>query len=49
MSQEDPGDCSMLEKRVKNLAKLLADFVAELQKDVRVDRVYLYGSYARNC
>ena len=38
----------MLEKRVENLTKLLSDFVNELQKEVRVDRVYLYGSYARN-
>jgi predicted nucleotidyltransferase len=38
----------MLEKRVKNLTKLLADFIGELQKEIRVDRVYLYGSYARN-
>ncbi|MDO8312522.1 MAG: nucleotidyltransferase domain-containing protein [Sideroxyarcus sp.] len=38
----------MLEKRVTNLTKLLDDFIGELQKEVRVEKVYLYGSYAHN-
>ena len=47
MSQENKGDCNMLEKRVKNLEAVLQAFIKELQKTIRVEKVYVYGSYAQ--
>lgn len=38
----------MLEKRVKNLDSVLKLYIGELEKHIRVEKVFLYGSYARN-
>lgn len=38
----------MFEKRIKNLDKVLERYVNELEKQIRVEKVYLYGSYAGN-
>lgn len=38
----------MLEKRIENLSGLLSLYIMELEKVIRVEKVYLYGSYARN-
>ncbi|OGQ23442.1 MAG: hypothetical protein A3I05_07875 [Deltaproteobacteria bacterium RIFCSPLOWO2_02_FULL_44_10] len=37
----------MLEKRVKNINTLLQKLIIELEKDIRVDQVILFGSYSR--
>ncbi|MFH1653452.1 MAG: nucleotidyltransferase domain-containing protein [Pseudomonadota bacterium] len=36
----------MLEKRAKNLDQLLKLYIKELEKVIRVEKVYLFGSYA---
>jgi len=38
----------MLEKRIKNINVLLHRFVKELEKNIRVEKVFVYGSYAHN-
>ena len=38
----------MLEKRIENVEELIQRFVRELEKTIRVEKVFLYGSYARN-
>ncbi|MFH0800125.1 MAG: nucleotidyltransferase domain-containing protein [Pseudomonadota bacterium] len=38
----------MLEKRIKNLDSILKLYIGELEKHIRVEKVFLYGSYARN-
>lgn len=38
----------MLEKRVHDVSGVIRRYVAELQKTIRVNKVYLYGSYAAN-
>ena len=35
----------MFEKRVKNINELIETFVRELQKQIRIDAVILFGSY----
>lgn len=37
----------MVEKKVKNLDATLAAFIKELQKQIRVEQVILFGSYNR--
>lgn len=37
----------MLEKRIKDLDSVLKHYIEELEKHIRVEKVYLYGSYAR--
>lgn len=36
----------MLEKRVKNLDDILRRYIEELRKTIRVEKVFLFGSYA---
>lgn len=36
----------MLEKRIENLDVTIQQFIQELQKTIRVEKVFLYGSYA---
>jgi len=38
----------MLEKRIKNIKLVLRLFIKELEKAIRVDKVFVYGSYAHN-
>lgn len=37
----------MFEKRVKDVTKLLETFIRELQKEILVEEVILFGSYCR--
>lgn len=37
----------MVEKRVRNLRKILNSFRRELEKKIRVEKMILFGSYAR--
>lgn len=37
----------MFEKRVKNITKLIELFIQELQKQIQVEEVILFGSYCR--
>lgn len=37
----------MVEKRVQNINRTLSLFIGELSKEIRVDRVILFGSYSR--
>ena len=37
----------MPEKRIKNVNRLLRRFIRELEKTIRVEKVFVYGSYAR--
>jgi len=37
----------MLEKRIQNLEGLVQAYVKELQKAIRVEKVFVYGSYAQ--
>ncbi len=36
----------MLEKRIENIEIVVLKYIEELQKSVRVNQVYLFGSYA---
>ena len=37
----------MLKKRVTNIKKILDLFIKELEKEIRIEKVVLFGSYAR--
>lgn len=37
----------MFEKRVRNIEEVILQFVSELEKEVRIEKVVLFGSYAR--
>lgn len=36
----------MLEKRIENLDELMSRYIRELEKKIRVEKVFVYGSYA---
>lgn len=38
----------MLEKRIANLTDVMSRFIGELRKEIRVRKVFLFGSYAAN-
>lgn len=38
----------MFEKRIKNLDDVIKRYIEELEKSIRVDKVYLYGSYSKH-
>ncbi|OGQ04137.1 MAG: hypothetical protein A2W61_08450 [Deltaproteobacteria bacterium RIFCSPLOWO2_01_44_7] len=38
----------MLEKRIKDIEGLLQDYIRELEKEIRVEKVFIYGSYAHH-
>lgn len=39
----------MLERRIADLTEVTRRFIAELQRDIRVEKVFLFGSYANHC
>jgi predicted nucleotidyltransferase len=38
----------MLKKRIENLDEVLRCYIRELQKTIRVEKVFLFGSYAHH-
>lgn len=37
----------MLKKRIDDVKKLVLEYVTELEKEIRIEKVILFGSYAR--